>query len=53
MKLIKKSIPNSWGIKRKTITKLLDRFMDRGLELWNLKEITTTQTVPGNVRTAV
>ena len=41
------------GIKSKTITKLLDRFMDRGLELWNHKEILTTLTVPGTVRTAV
>ena len=42
MNLIKKSIPNSGSIKSKTITKLPDRFMDRGLELWNDKEITTT-----------
>ena len=40
-------------IKSKTITKLLDKFIDRGLELWNNKEITTTLTAPGTVRTAV
>ena len=28
-------------------------FMDRGLELWNHKEITTTLTMPGTVRAAV
>ena len=28
-----------------------DRFMDRELELWNHKEITTTLTVSGTVRT--
>ena len=27
--------------------------MDRGLELWTHKEITSTLTVPGTVRTAV
>ena len=27
--------------------------MNRGLELWNDKEITTTLTAPGTVRTAV
>ena len=53
MNFIRKSISNSGGIKSKTITKLLDRFMDRGLELWNHKKITTTPTVPGTVRTAV
>ena len=36
----------------KTITKLLDRFIDRGLGLWSHKEITTTLTVPGTVITA-
>ena len=40
-------------IKSKTITKVLDKFIDRGLELWNNKEITTTLTAPGTVRTAV
>ena len=52
MNLIRKNIPKSGGIKSKTITKLLDRFMDRGLELWNYKEITITLTTPGTVRTA-
>ena len=42
-----------WGIKSKSITKGLDRFIDRGWELWNHKEITTTLTAPGTVRTAV
>ena len=51
--LIRKSIPNSGGIKSKTITKLLDRFIDKGLDLLNNKEITTTLTAPGTVRTAV
>ena len=53
MNLIRKSIPNSGGIKNKTITKLFDRFMNRGLELWNDKEITTTPTVPGTIRNVV
>ena len=41
------------GINSKTITKLLDRFIDRRLELLNHKEINTTLTWPGTVRTAV
>ena len=53
MNLIRKSIPHSGSIKSKTITKLFDRFMDGGLELWNHKDITTTLTAPGTVRTAV
>ena len=53
MNLISKSIPNSRGIKSETITKLFDRFMKRGLKLWNDKEITTTLTAPGTVRIAV
>ena len=52
MNLIMKSISTSGGIKSKTITKLPDRFMDRGSELWNHKYITTTLTLPGTVRTA-
>ena len=48
-----KSISNSGGIKSKTITKLLDRFMDRGMEHWNHKEITTILNASGTVRTAV
>ena len=52
---IRKSIPKCGGIKSKTITKLLDIFMDRGsgLEFWNHIKITTTMTTPGTVRTAV
>ena len=38
MNIIRKSIPNSGGIKRKTITKLFDSFMNRRVELWNDKE---------------
>ena len=53
MNVIRKSIPNSGASKSKTITKLFDRFMDRGLKFWNYKEMTTTLTVPGTVRTAV
>ena len=53
LNLISKSIPNSGGIKRKTTTKLLDGFMDRGLELWNNKDITITLTPPGTVTTIV
>ena len=45
--------PNSWGIKSKTITKVFKRLMSRRAELWNNKEITTTLTVPGTIRTAV
>ena len=51
--LIRKNITNSGCIKRKTITKLFDGFMNRGLELWNDKEITNTLTVPCTVGTAV
>ena len=36
-----------WGQQKQIITKLLDRFIDRGLELWNHKEIITTLTEPG------
>ena len=39
MNLIRKSIPNSGGIKSKSIT---DGCLNRGQELWNDKEITTT-----------
>ena len=53
MNLIRKGIPNSGRIKSKTMTNLFDRLMNRGLELWNGKEITTTLTVSGTVRTAV
>ena len=53
MNLIWKSIPNSGSIKSKTITKLVDRFMNRRVKLWNDKEITTTLAVPGAVRTGV
>ena len=51
--LIRESIPYSGSIKRKTITKLFDRFVNRGAELWNDKEITTTLTAPSDIRTAV
>ena len=57
--LIRKSIPNSGGggggggIKSKTITKLFDRFMNRRIDLWNDKKITTTATVSGTVGTGV
>ena len=53
MNLIWKSIPHSGSIKSKTITKLFDRFMNRRVKLWNHKEIATTLTVPGTIRTAV
>ena len=53
MNLTRKSILNSGASKSKTITKLLDKFMDRRLKLWNHKEITTILTAPGTVRTAV
>ena len=48
-----KSIPNSGSIKSKTITKLLDRFMNGRVELWNDKEIATTLAEPGAIRTGV
>ena len=51
--LIWKSIPNSGSIKSKTITKPLDKFMNRRVELWNDKEIATTLAEPGAVRTAI
>ena len=51
--LIWKSIPYSGSIKSKTITKLLDRFMNKRVKLWNDKEIATTLTAPGTIRTAV
>ena len=53
MNLISESIPHSGSIKRKTITKLFDRFVNGGAELWNDKEITTTLTAPCAIRTAV
>ena len=53
MNLIWKIIPNSRSIKSKTITKLFDRFMNRRIALWNDKEIATTLTAIGTVRTAV
>ena len=53
MNLVWESILNSGSIKSKSITELLDRFMNRGVELWNSKEITTTLTRPGTIRTAV
>ena len=53
MNLIWKGIPNSWSIKSKTITKLFGRFMNRRIALWNDKEIATTLTAPGTIRTAV
>ena len=40
--LIWKSFPNIGSIKSETITKLLDRCMNRRVELWNDKEIVTT-----------
>ena len=40
--LIRKSIPNSVGIKRKAITTLPDRFLSRWVTLWCNKEITNT-----------
>ena len=42
-----------WKHQRKTITKLLNRFMNRRVELWNDKEIATTLAEPGAIRTAV
>ena len=53
MNLIWKSISNSGSIKSKTITKLLDRFMNRRVELWNGKEIANTLAAAGAIRTAV
>ena len=50
MNLIRKSIPNSGGIKSKNITRLFDRFMNRGVAFD--KEITTNLTLPGIIRTA-
>ena len=53
MNLMRKSIPHSWSIKSKTITKLFERFMNRRAKFWNDKEIATTLTAPGTIRTAV
>ena len=53
MNLIWKSIPKHESIKCKTITKLFDRFMNKRVELWNDKEITTTLTARGTIRTVV
>ena len=50
MNLIRKSIPNIGGINSKTITKKVDRFMNRRVELWNDKEIATALTVPGTIK---
>ena len=52
MNITRKSIPNSGGIK-KTITKPFDRFMNRGKEFWNDKEIATTLMAHDTVRIAV
>ena len=41
------------GIRSTSLTKLSDGFMNRGMELWNGKEIITTLTAPGTVGTAV
>ena len=43
----------SGSIKSKTFTKLFDRFMNRKVKLWNDKDIATTLTVPGTIRTGV
>ena len=53
--LIRKSILNSRSIKSKskTITNLFHRLMDSRLKLGNDKEITTTLTATGTVRTTV
>ena len=53
MNVIRESIPHSGSIKHQTITKLFDRFVNGGAELWNDKEITTTLTAPGAIRTPV
>ena len=45
--------PKRWGIKSRTITKLFETFMNRGATLCNDKEISTTLTAPGTIRTAV
>ena len=42
-----------WGHQKQNYNQTVGRFMDRGLELWNHKEITTTLTAPGTIRTAV
>ena len=42
-----------WKHQKQTITKLLDRLMNRRVEHWNDKEITTTLAEPGTVRAAV
>ena len=44
MNLTRKSIPNNGGIKSKTFTTSLDRFMNGRVELWKEKEITTIVT---------
>ena len=48
MNIITKSIPHFGG---KAITKLFDRPLSRFVKLWYDKEITTTLTVSGIVRT--
>ena len=50
MNHIWKSFPNSGSIKSKTITKLFNRLMNRRVELWHDKEITTTLAAPGTIR---
>ena len=52
-KLLSEGGQGGRGIKSKTITKLFDRFMNRRAKLWNDKDITTTLTAPGTIRTAV
>ena len=41
-----------WGHQKQNYYQT-DRFMNRRVELWNDKEITTTLTAPGIIRTAV
>ena len=38
---------------KQNYTKLFDRFINRRVELWNDKEIATTLTAPGTIRTVV
>ena len=42
-----------WEHQKQDRYKLFDRFMNRRVELWNDKEIVTTLTEPGALRTAL
>ena len=53
MGLIRKSIPNSWGIQSKSVTKLFDKVLRRWMKLWYNKEVINTLAASGTIRTTI